>query len=326
MKDSAGKIPHPPIKWRHPCVLAHRVPSELSPRVFAKESRHVRSVFPARPARHIGCVRICWRIQSRFHGPDCRRHGRHNPQGAQDGRDQCRNPPVPLRSVERRTHRSEETRCRNQMAGARTGSGRHARRAARNDAEARAVLGDGARLAEMRGQDQRGAELRHRNRRSRHSFHPRPLQARTCAADHHHAWLARLDHRADEGHRSADRSHGAWRNRSGRVPRRDPVAAGLRLLGQTHEAGMESRQHRESVGDPHAAPRLHQIRGAGRRLGQCHFRGDGLAATAGIARHPYQHGGDGSAGCFEGAFRGRSAARRTIAGGKACVGSARRLL
>ena len=39
--------------------------------------------------------------------------------------------------------------------------------------------------------------------------HPRPLEARKCAAADHHARLARLDHRADESYRSADRSYGA---------------------------------------------------------------------------------------------------------------------
>ena len=115
----------------------------------------------------------------------------------------------------------------------------------------------------------------------------------------------------------------AWRDRGRCLPSRDSVAAGLRLLRQADEAGMEPRQHRESVGDAHATPRLHEIRGAGRRLGQFHFRGDGSAAAAGIARHSHQHGGDGSARCFEGAVRGRPAARRPFAGGKARVGSTR---
>ena len=42
-------------------------------------------------------------------------------------------------------------------------------------------------------------------------------------------------------------------------------------------------------------------------MGRNHLRGDGIAAAAGIARHSHQHGGDGSARCFEGAFRGRPA-------------------
>ena len=55
--------------------------------------------------------------------------------------------------------------------------GRIARRAARDDAEARAVLGERARLAQVRGKDQRPAELHHRDRRARHSFHSRSFKA-----------------------------------------------------------------------------------------------------------------------------------------------------
>ena len=66
----------------------------------------------------------------------------------------------------------------------------------------------------------------------RHPLHPRPLEASECAAGDHHPRLAGLDHRAAEDHRPADRSDRAWRQRGGRVRRRHPVAAGLRLLGQ----------------------------------------------------------------------------------------------
>ena len=94
---------------------------------------------------------------------------------------------------------------------------------------------------------------------------------------------------------------GAWRQRSGRLPSRDPVAAGLRLLRQADGARVEPRQHRPCVGDADAAPRLHAVRGAGRRLGQRRLRGDGPAAAAGIARHSHQHGGHGSGRHLEGA-------------------------
>jgi pimeloyl-ACP methyl ester carboxylesterase len=45
--------------------------------------------------------------------------------------------------------------------------------------------------------------------------------------------MARLDRRADEDYRSVDQSHGAWRERIGRVPPGDPVNTGLRILGKT---------------------------------------------------------------------------------------------
>ena len=39
------------------------------------------------------------------------------------------------------------------------------------------LLGDGVRLAQVRGEAERPAELHHRDRRARHSFHSRPLEA-----------------------------------------------------------------------------------------------------------------------------------------------------
>ena len=60
-------------------------------------------------------------------------------------------------------------------------------------------------------------QLRHRDRRARHSLHSRSLEARECVADDRHARMARLDHRAAEDHRAADQSHGAWR-RARRTP------------------------------------------------------------------------------------------------------------
>ena len=103
-----------------------------------------------------------------------------------------------------------------------------------------ALLGRRLRLAQDGGPARRLAAVHHRDRRARHPFHPRPLEARQRAADDRHPWLARLDHRAAEDHRAAHRSDRAWRQRSGCLRRRDPVAAGLRLLGQADGAGLES--------------------------------------------------------------------------------------
>ena len=46
-----------------------------------------------------------------------------------------------------------------------------------------------------------------------------------------HGWPGSID-RAAEDHRAAHQSDGAWRERGGRVPPGDPVAAGPRVLGQ----------------------------------------------------------------------------------------------
>ena len=73
-----------------------------------------------------------------------------------------------------------------------------------------------------------------------HFIHVRSKDAER-AADHRHARLARLDHRAAEDHRSADQSDGAWRERGGRVRRRDSVAAGLRVFRQADRDRLGSR-------------------------------------------------------------------------------------
>jgi hypothetical protein len=88
---------------------------------------------------------------------------------------------------------SEETRCGDQVADGnrwRTTGAYSSRRC-----EARALLGDGRDWRNAK-RDQRAAELCHRDRQSRHSFHSRSLEARTCAADHHHpGWPGRSSSR-----------------------------------------------------------------------------------------------------------------------------------
>ena len=112
----------------------------------------------------------------------------------------------------------------------------------------------------VRGAAQRAAALHHRDRRARHPLHPRALEARERAADHRHARLARLDHRAAEDHRAADQPDGARRQRVGRVRCGDPVDARLRLLGQADRrpAGVPTRIARAWV-DADEAPRLHAV-------------------------------------------------------------------
>ena len=91
-----------------------------------------------------------------------------------------------------------------------------------------------------------------------HFIHVRSKH-RECAADHRHARLARLDHRAAEDHRSADQSHGAWRQRGGRFRRRDSVAAGLRVFRQADHDRLGPRSASPVPGRADAAPRLHAI-------------------------------------------------------------------
>ena len=133
------------------------------------------------------------------------------------------------------------------------------------------------------------AAVHHRDRWTGHSFHPRAFEARERVAAHRHARMARLDHRADEDHRSADQSHRTWRERIGCVPPGDSVDAGLRILRQADHDRLGPRPHRAGLDRADEAPRIHEIRGAGRRLGCDHHRADGRAGAAGIAGHSHQH-------------------------------------
>ena len=112
--------------------------------------------------------------------------------------------------------------------------------------------------------------------------------------------------------RTADQSHGAWRQCIGRFPSGDPLATGPWLFGEADGAGVDPRQHCSCVGDVDATARLHTLRGAGRGLGECRLGGDGAAAAAGIARHSHQHGGHSPSRCFKGSFDGRAAACRAL--------------
>ena len=159
----------------------------------------------------------------------------------------------------------------------------------------------------------RGAPaLRHRDRRGRHPLHPRPLRARGRVAAHRHARVAGLDDRAAEDHRSAHRAHGARRERVRRLPPRDPVAAGPRVLGEADRDRLGPHPHRARLGRADEPARLHAVRRAGRRLGQRRHRADGAAEAAGAARHPHEHAGDGSARRLDGARDRRPGARRPV--------------
>ncbi len=61
------------------------------------------------------------------------------------------------------------------------------------------------------------------------------------------------------------------------------------------------------MGHADATPRLHTLRGAGRRLGQCHLGGHGPPAAGRIARHSHQHGGHGSTEYLKGSSVSRGA-------------------
>jgi hypothetical protein len=81
--------------------------------------------------------------------------------------------------------------------------------------------------------------------------------------------------RAAEDHRAAHQSHDMSRERGGRVPPGDSLAAGLRVLRQADHHRVGSRPHRPRVGTADEAPWIHPVCGAGRRLGCRRHAGDG---------------------------------------------------
>src|ERR1051326_5767283 len=100
--------------------------------------------------------------------------------------------------------------------------------------------------------------------------------------------MARVDHRAAQDYRPTYGSHGPCGERVRRLPPGDSVTAGIRLLRETDNARMEPGSNRPCMGDADATARLHALRGAGWRLGECRVGIDGPAAATGIARHPHQ--------------------------------------
>ena len=100
-----------------------------------------------------------------------------------------------------------------------------------------------------------------------------------------------------------------------------PSMAGLRVFGQADTTGWDTDAHGTRLGRADEAPRLHALRGAGRRLGRARHRADGRAGTAGTARHPHQHGFRRAARSPEGAPV-RQRAVRSLGRGKTCLRAA----
>ena len=148
---------------------------------------------------------------------------------------------------------------------------------------------DGLRLAQVRGEAQRPAAIRHEDRWARHPLHSCAFETSERVADHRHARMARLDHRAVEDHRPADESHRTWRKRVRRFRCRDSFAAGPRVFREADHSRLGPCSHRTRLDRPDEAPRLHAICGAGRRLGECGHRADGVARASGVDRHSHQH-------------------------------------
>src|SRR5260221_3200125 len=71
------------------------------------------------------------------------------------------------------------------------------------------------------------------------SFHSRPFKTRKCVAANRYARMARLGHRPDEGHRSADQSHRTRWKCIRCFPPGDPVNTGLGYSGKPTTTGRD---------------------------------------------------------------------------------------
>ena len=106
-------------------------------------------------------------------------------------------------------------------------------------------------------------------------------------------------------------AHGG--ERRGRLRRGGPLDARLRVLGQADDHRLGPGPHRARLGRADAAPRLHPVRRAGRRLGRRGHAVDGRAGRARAARHPLQHAGHGARrDQCQRSSRRRPAARRSV--------------
>ena len=120
-----------------------------------------------------------------------------------------------------------------------------------------------------------------------HFIHVRSPARGRVAADHH-ARLARLGRRDARGRRPAHRPDRARRERRGGVRPGGAVLARLRLLGRADGDRLGPRPDGAGLGGTDAPPRLHPLRGPGRRRGRRRNRRDGPPGTRGPGRPPHQ--------------------------------------
>ena len=103
--------------------------------------------------------------------------GPYAPQACQARRPRCAIRPFDASTFRKRNSPNCARRITRRAGRKGNGHGCIAGRAARDDAETRALLGDGVRLAQGRGETERPAEVHHRDRRAGHPFHSRAFEA-----------------------------------------------------------------------------------------------------------------------------------------------------
>ena len=117
------------------------------------------------------------------------------------------------------------------------------------------------------------------DRRRGHPLHPRQLAARERVAADHDARLAGLCHGDDRLRRHADGPDRARRKRRGCLPPGAALLAGYGFSGEPVEVGWDLGRTARAWAELMRPPRLHPLRGPGRRRGRRRHRRDGPPGT-----------------------------------------------
>ena len=197
----------------------------------------------------------------------------------------------------RRPRRSARAAGRGAAAGGRDGPSRRARpspmgtgRSARRPRRGRGLLAHRVRLAVVRSAPRPDRPVPHDHRRSGNPLPAPPIRARGRHSADPDARLAGQHRRV---RRRGGRAGGSGRRGRAGVPRRGPVAAGLRLQRQAGHHRVGNRKDRGRLGGTDGKARLRQVRGPRRRLGRQHHHGPRRQVPGARSRHPHHvRGGD----------------------------------
>ena len=105
-----------------------------------------------------------------------------------------------------------------------------------------------------------------------------------------------------------------------------PSMPGYGFSGKPTTTGWDPHPHRTCLDRADEAPRIHEIRGAGWRLGCGHYRANGRAGATGIDRHSHQHACHRPARHRQGGLRRCAGAVGSLSRRKTRVRSARLFL
>ena len=195
---------------------------------------------------------------------------------------------------------------------ARAGDGRRpvAGRAARDDAGARALLGDATTTGAgaRRGSTPCRKFITEIDGLDIHFIHVRSKHANALPIIVTHGWPGSVVEQLKIiGPLTDPTAHGGSAEDAFDVV--IPSMPGYGFSGKPTDDRLGSAAHRPRLDRADEAPRLHAVRRAGRRLGRARHRADGRAGAAGTARHPHQHARRRAARNRRGAFSRRARCR-----------------